>query len=182
MIESAVAERYARAVFELAVEAGQLKGVTDELQALANVYASSTDLQRVLENPLVDQAQREAILRDLSARLSLSPVAVNTVRLLVARRRVRALPEIAKRLVGLADEKAGLLRATVTSAIPLSETYYQNLASELEKLTGKKILLERKQDPSLIAGVVTRVGDNTIDGSLRGQLSALERKLLEPTY
>jgi F-type H+-transporting ATPase subunit delta len=179
MIDPAVAERYGRAIFELAHEAGQLKPITDQLHALATVYAESPELQRVLEDPLVQQEQRDAILSDLSARLSLSPLALNAVRLLVLRRRVRALPEIARRLAGLADEKAGVLRATVTSAIPLSETYYQNLASELEKVTGKKILLERKQDPSLIAGVVTRIGDNTIDGSVRGHLAALERRLLQ---
>lgn len=179
MIDSAVAERYGRAIFELAHEAGQLKPVTDQLQALASLYADSPELQRVLEDPLVQTGQRDAILSDVAGRLSLSPLAVNAVRLLVMRRRVRALPEIARRLAGLSDEKAGVLRATVTSAIPLSETYYQNLASELEKVTGKKILLERKQDPSLIAGVVTRIGDNTIDGSVRGHLAALERRLLQ---
>ena len=179
MIDSAVSERYARAIFELAVEAGELKMVTDQLQALADVYTQSPDLQRALENPVVTQAQRDAILTELAARLSLSQLSVNAVRLLVARRRLRALPEIARSLAGLADERAGILRATVTSAVPLSESYYQNLATELEKATGKKILLERKQDPGLIAGVVTRLGDNTIDGSLRGQMAALERQLLQ---
>jgi len=81
-------------------------------------------------------------------------------------------------LAHLADEKVGVLRATVTSAEPLSEDYYQKLASELEKRTSRKILLERRQDPTLIAGVITRIGDHTIDGSLKGRLAALERQLL----
>lgn len=179
MIDPAVADRYGRAIFELAIEAGQLKAVTEQLQSLADVYSSSEDLQRVLENPLVDQVEREAILNELAARLSLSFLAMNAVRLLVLRRRLRALPDIARRLTSMADERGGIVRATVTSAVPLSETYYQSLAAELEKVTGKKILLERKQDPSLIGGVVTRVGDNTIDGSVRGHLVALERRLLQ---
>jgi F-type H+-transporting ATPase subunit delta len=179
MIDSVVAERYARAIFELAVEAGELKPVTDQLQSLADVYVNSSDLQRALENPVVTQAQRDAILTELAGRLSLSQLSINAVRLLVQRRRLRALPGIARSLAGLADERAGILRATVTSAVPLSESYYQNLAAELEKATGKKVLLERKQDPGLIAGVVTRLGDNTIDGSLRGQMAALERQLLQ---
>jgi F-type H+-transporting ATPase subunit delta len=179
MIDPAVGERYGRAIFELAVEAGQLKLVTDQLQSLAQAYSSSLELQSVLENPRVEASQREAILAEITQAMGLSQLVVNSVRLLAARRRLRALPDIARRLAGLADEKAGIVRATVTSAIPLSETYYQNLASELEKVTGKKILLERKQDPTLIAGVVTRLGDNTIDGSVRGHLAALERKLLQ---
>ena len=88
-----------------------------------------------------------------------------------------ALPDIARRLGSLADEKAGVLRASVTSAGQLSESYYEKLKAELEGLTGRKIVLERKQDPSLIAGVVTRIGDNTIDGSVRGKLDQLERQL-----
>jgi F-type H+-transporting ATPase subunit delta len=179
VIDAAVAERYGRAIFELASEAGELKPVTEQLQSLADAYTSSPELQRAFENPLVAHGEREAILAELAARLGMSTLAVNSVRLLVARRRVPALPEIARRLSAFADEKAGVMRATVTSAIPLSETYYQNLASELEKVTGKKVLLERRQDPTLIAGVVTRLGDNTIDGSLRGQLAALGRRLLE---
>jgi F-type H+-transporting ATPase subunit delta len=179
MIDQAVGDRYGRAIFELAVEAGQLKAVTDQLLGLASVYLGSADLQRVLEDPLVQGSQRDAILSEISERLGLSQLSANAVRLLVARRRLRALPDIARRLAALSDEKAGIMRATVTSAIPLSETYYQNLASELEKVTGKKVLLERKQDPTLIAGVVTRLGDNTIDGSVRGHLAALERKLLQ---
>ena len=81
-------------------------------------------------------------------------------------------------LTRLADEKAGVLRATVTSARPLSEDYYRSLAAELEKRTSRKILLERREDPTLLAGIVTRIGDHTIDGSVRGRLAALERQLL----
>jgi F-type H+-transporting ATPase subunit delta len=104
---------------------------------------------------------------------------LNSVKLLAARRRLRALPEIARRLGGLADEKAGILRATVTSAVPLPEAFYEKLTSELEAATRRKILLEKLHDPTLIAGVVTRIGDNTIDGSVKGRLAELERRLLE---
>jgi F-type H+-transporting ATPase subunit delta len=88
-----------------------------------------------------------------------------------------ALPEIAERLARLADERRGVVRATVTAAAPLPESFYERLTRELEALTGKNIALERRQDPSLIAGVVTRIGDNTIDGSLRGRLERLGRQL-----
>jgi F-type H+-transporting ATPase subunit delta len=71
-----------------------------------------------------------------------------------------------------------VVRATVTSAAPLSETFYQRLNEQLATMVGKRVVLDRRQDPSLIAGVVTRIGDNTIDGSLRGRLDELERKLL----
>jgi F-type H+-transporting ATPase subunit delta len=179
--QAAIAERYARALFELASEAGQTGPVAEQLRTVSAAYESSPELRAIAENPVVDEAQRDALLKELGARLALSPLVLNTLRLVAQRRRLRALPDIAGEFVRLADEKAGVLRATVTSAKRLPEEYYQRLASELERRTQRKILLERVEDPSLIAGIVTTIGDHTIDGSVRGRLAALERKLLAST-
>ena len=176
---STVAERYALAVFELAVEGGQLAQVTAQVSGLARTYASSDELRGVLDNPLIDDQKRERILTDVSTRLGLSRLAVNTTRLLVRRRRLGLLPEISRALDKLADDKAGVLRATVSSAVPLSESYRHRLASELEQLTKRKVVLEARHDPALIAGIVTRIGDNTIDGSIKGRLEELEQQLLQ---
>lgn len=177
MIDSAVAERYARAIFELGVETGQAT-LTGQIQKFAELYAGSPELRSMLDNPLVEESRREAVLKDLAGRLALGPLAVNALKLLAQRRRLHALPDIARRLGTLADEKAGVLRAVVTSAAPLPDSYYQKLSAELEKASSRKIVIEKRQDPSLIAGVVTRIGDHTIDGSLRGRLEELERQLL----
>ena len=177
-MSSALADRYARAIFELGVESDQLKPLTDQIQRIAEVYADSHDLRVVLESPLVDESKRDAVLKDIASRLELGELATNSLRVLAARRRLRVLPEIARRLASLSDEKAGILRATVTSAVPLSEAHYQALSAELERAMQKKIILDRQHDPSLIAGVVTRIGDKTIDGSLKGRLAELESQLL----
>jgi F-type H+-transporting ATPase subunit delta len=177
MSNAAIADRYARAIFELGDETGQLAQMSEQVQRVASVFESSEELRHALDNPVVDDQKRDALIKDLGTRLGLSQHAQNAIRLLAARRRLRALPEIARALRRLADEKAGVLRATVTSAQPLSEVYYQKLVSELERVTQRKILLEKQQDPSLIAGVVTTIGDHTIDGSLKGRLAALERQL-----
>jgi F-type H+-transporting ATPase subunit delta len=176
--QSTVAERYARAILELGDEAGQLSQTTTQITAVAEAFAESEELRDISANPAVEGSSRDAMLKDLGARLGLGTVAMNAIRLMARRGRLSALPEVAVMLAHLADEKAGVLRATVTSAEPLSEEYYQRLATELEKRTSRKILLERRQDPSLIAGVVTRIGDHTIDGSLKGRLAALEQQLL----
>ncbi len=177
MIDSAVAERYARAISELGVETND-PALTGQIQKFAELYAGSPELKSMLDNPLVEETKREAVLRDLAQRLGLGQMAVNTLRLLAERRRLHALPDISRRLGTLADEKAGVLRAVVTSAAPLPDSYYQKLTAELEKASSRKIVIEKKQDPSLIAGVVTRIGDHTIDGSLKGRLQELERQLL----
>ena len=80
-------------------------------------------------------------------------------------------------MASLADEKAGVVRAVVTSAGPLPESFYERLMKELESATSRKVAIDRQQDPSLIAGVVTRIGDNTIDGSVKGRLAEIERQL-----
>jgi F-type H+-transporting ATPase subunit delta len=173
-----VADRYARAIFELGVEDGSLQPLTDQLQGFAATYAAELELRSVLENPVVPADKRDAVLRQVAASLKLGPLALNAVRYLASRRRLSILPDVAKRLASLADEKAGVARAEVTSAGPLPEAFYSRLAEELGTLVGRKVVLERRQDPNLIAGVVTRIGDNTIDGSLKGRLEELERRLL----
>lgn len=179
MSESAVADRYARAIFEIGVEQNQLDPLSQQIGAIAEAYGASAELRSVLDNPLVPEEQREAVLKELVSRLGLSELASNAVRLLARRRKLRALPDVARRLGTLRDERAGVVRAKVTSAQPLSESFVQQLTQKLEKATGKRIVLERRQDPTLIAGIVTQIGDNTIDGSLKGRLHDLERQLLQ---
>lgn len=174
-----IAERYARALFELGEETNQLEQLTAEIKRFADTYTESGELRAVLDNPLVEPEKREAVLREVAERLGLSTLAVNALRLLAARHRLVAIADIARRLSGLSDERAGVLRATVTSAVPLSELYYNQLLGELERATGRKVVIERHEDPSLIAGIVTRIGDNTIDGSVKGRLAELERRLYQ---
>jgi F-type H+-transporting ATPase subunit delta len=173
------ARRYAKAIFELGVETGQLETLVQQIGAFSQCYAESADLEAVLDNPLVPEEQREAILAELAPRLGLGELTLNAIRLLASRHRLAAVPQIAQRLGVLSDENAGVVRATVTSAVALPDEYYRSLAQELEAALSRKVVIERKQDPTLIAGVVTQIGDNTIDGSVRGRLGELERRLLQ---
>jgi F-type H+-transporting ATPase subunit delta len=178
MSQAPVADRYARAIFELGVETGQLAPITEQVSRFAQVYAKSAELRAVLDNPLVDPEKRAAVLNDVATRLGLVGSALNLIKLLASRKKLRVVPDIARRLDRFSDEKAGVVRASVTSAKPMPEGFYQKLVSELEAATARKIVLERREDPSLIAGFVTRIGDNTIDGSVRGRLDEIERQLV----
>jgi F-type H+-transporting ATPase subunit delta len=177
MSDGEVAERYARAIFELGVDANQVVELSAQIRSFAETYASSRELQAVLDNPMVEAEKRDAMLRDVAALAGLNGVGLNAVRLLAERKRLGSLPEIARRLATLADEKAGVVRATVTSAGPLPDSFYERLTQELESATQRKVTIDRQTDPSLIAGVVTRIGDNTIDGSVKGRLAEIERQL-----
>lgn len=173
-----VAKRYAQAIFELGIESSSVASLTDEVKQMAHVYETSADLRGILDNPLVSEGDRQAVIDELAARMGLSATGKNTLGLLAERRRMPALPAIAKELGRLADERAGILRGTVTSATPLTETYFHKLQREVERLTGKKVLLERHQDPGLIAGLVVRIGDRIIDGSARARLEQVREQLL----
>lgn len=178
MSSEAVARRYARAIFELGKEGGNLPALTREISAFGETYAGSEELRNVLDNPLVPEEQREAVLVEIAGRLGVSPIGNSTLRLLARRRRLAAAPEIARQLARLADEDANLVRATVTSAGPLSESYLSDLKAALEKSTGRKVAIVHQVDPSLIAGVVTKIGDQVIDGSVRARLASFRESLL----
>lgn len=176
---SKVADRYAQAIFDLGQERGQLPQMTREFRSFSDAFMQSESLRATLANPLVTAAQRQSVLVTLAAKLGLSQLTLNAIRVVALRHRLDALDDIAHRLEQLADTQAGIVRATVTSAAALAPDFLAQLTRALETSTGKKVLVESHVDPSLIAGITTRIGDNTIDGSLKGRLSDLQKKLLQ---
>jgi F-type H+-transporting ATPase subunit delta len=180
MSESIVARRYARAVLELGIEQNNLDKLVEEVAGVAEAFSSSPELRNAVENPLVAHEAKKAVMGEILTRAGAGQVTRNLVQLLVDRGRARTLPHLARALRESADAQKGLLRAEVTTAAPLPDDYYGRLQAQLEKLTGKRVVVERRTDPQLIGGVVTRIGDRVIDGSLRTRLQSL-RDALMPT-
>lgn len=178
MIPGVIAKRYATALLELGTESGQLDSLVEELGRAAETYEQSAELRSTFEDPLLTATVKKTIMNDVSDRLGLSQTAKNTLGLLVDRRRIRALPAIAVRLRELADQKRGIVRAEVLTAMPLPEDYFERLQRELERVTGHRIALDRKLDTSLICGVVVRVGDTVYDGSLVARLKQMKESIL----
>ena len=178
MIPGVIAKRYATALLELGSESNQLDGLVDELGRAAEAYEASAELRSAFDDPLVPLAAKKAILDELAQRLGASPTTKNALSLLLERRRIRALPPIATRLKEMADLKRGILRAEVLTAMPLPEEYFVALQAQLERVTGRRIALDRKLDPSLICGVVARVGDTVYDGSLLARLRQIKDSML----
>ncbi len=178
MSESQIATRYAQAIFEIGEESGQLQQLSLELAKVAEHVTGSKALLSALTDPAVTEERRFAILQGLSGPLGLSPVTVSTLKLLVRRRRIGALPEIARAVVTRADEHRGVVRVKVTSARPLSDSYYSRLTAQLESTLNRKIQIEKVLDPHLIAGLTLQIGNNSIDGTVRGRLEKYEHQLL----
>src|SRR5690606_4621805 len=172
-----VAERYARAIFEVGEEAGNLATVAQHFEAFAQAYEGSHALRVALNDPVVDDAARQRVLAAVASRLGLCREAKNAVAVMLQRRRLSELGATARLLTQLSDEQPGVLRAEVTSPSALSDGYARELTSELEKVTGQRVVLVQRTDPTLIAGVVLRIGSQVVDGSLRGRLDEFERRL-----
>ena len=175
----ALARRYARALYELGKQAGQLEAMGKSLAELAAAWNESKDLRDAFANPSVTAEMRRKILDALGQRLGTSQTLKNTMQMLSDRRRLRHLPEIAEAFATLAEQQSGRVRAEVITATQLPESYFAELKKTLEQVTGRQVQLVQRHDPSLIAGVVTRVGDRVYDGSLKNQLAELEDELLD---
>lgn len=178
MSVGAVAERYAQALFELGDESGNLSALTDKLRDFAHTYENSRELRGALTNPVLSVEQRNALVSEVAKKIGVPEMGVRGLQFMAERGRLPALTATVERLTELADEKNGILRASVTTAAPMPDSYYQTLTSQLSAATKKKIVLERSVDEDLVGGAIARVGDMLIDGSVRGKLQKLERDLL----
>ncbi len=178
MTASVIGRRYGRALLELAHEAGQESEVRKGLEELLASWTASPELRGIFENPGVGADQRRAILDAVGAKMSLPTLVTNTLKLLADRRRLRHVPELVEAYLELADADAGGLRAEVTTAGDMPESYFAELQKTLAENLGREVTLVKKQDPALIAGVVTKVGDMVFDGSLRSRLRELEDTML----
>jgi F-type H+-transporting ATPase subunit delta len=178
MTSHAVAQRYAQAIFELGVETQSLASLADEIRVAADAYASSPEMRVLAQSPLIGETERVAAVDEIAQRLGLARLTRNALGVLSEHRRLAAIGAVSQSLAKLADEHAGIVRASVVSAEPLTDALCQRLQREIEQLTGKNVVLERRQDPALLAGIVVRVGDRVIDSSARARLQKLRSQLL----
>ncbi len=170
------ARPYAKAVFELASEAGELQDWNNRLQA-AGVIASDAGMIALFESPSILATQLAEIFLSVYSGVSEAPQASiefkNLIGLLAENGRLASLPAIAVALESLKQEAEGKIEVQVTSARELSDKQQQDIASSLVKKLGKEVSIATTVDESLIAGAIIQAGDMVIDGSARGRLDKL---------
>src|SRR5437899_7322676 len=165
-------EGYAAAIFEVARAEGSLDAVEDELFQFAQALKSSDELRQTLTDQSLPPEKRQAIVEEvLEGRAS--PVTTNLVSFVVANGRAKQLPEIIDRLVERAASEREHVVAEVRSAVPLDDKQRGRLTEALEKATGKQVEVKVVVDPSVLGGLVARVGDTVIDGTIRHRLDQL---------
>lgn len=177
MNASGIARRYAKALFELAVEEGKFEEVGRELAALRAAFESDPDLGTALANPAASREDRKAFAEALIGALKPSPMLANMLRLMADRRRLADLPALERTYRELADQKASRVRARVTTAVPVTEEVASHLVAALQKVTRGNVIIERAVDPAILGGAVAQVGSQVFDGSLRNQIEQLKQQL-----
>jgi F-type H+-transporting ATPase subunit delta len=177
MARKSAARRYAKALFALAREENRVSEVRAEVERLGAAIAASPELRAVLLQPLHPVAERRAVLAAVAERLGASPLLKHFLSFLVDQRRLVDWDAIEAGYGELADAAAGVTKALVRSATPLSDAQRERLQRALERRSGGRVELELEIDPGLVGGAVAQVGDLVYDGSLRTQLRQLRASL-----
>ena len=165
--------RYAEAAFQLATRDGSIETWRRELEQAA--AATDGQLMDVLANPALPLDERLEAANRVFANLG-QPVR-NIIFLLVRRHRIEQLPRVVAEFIRLDERRQGIVHANATSAAPLTDLEVKALTARLEQMTGGRIALETDVDASLLGGLIVRVGDRLIDGSVRGRLERLRNQL-----
>ncbi|MFP6639679.1 MAG: ATP synthase F1 subunit delta [Myxococcota bacterium] len=179
MKSTAAANRYAKALFLLAVEEQCTGRIREELEMLNGLFEESDELRRTVLTPLYPARQRQGVLGVVADRSGLSPLLRNFVFYLIDQRRLLDIQSITAELVRLVEDSEGRTTAQVISASPLDEARQERLRRALSERTGRDVQLECDLDPALIGGAIAKVGDLVFDGSLRTQLDTLRTHLMK---
>ena len=177
-----IAKRYAKALVEIGKEDGKLEKYGQELAAMVALLDQAPELDSVLANPAIDSDSRQKVLGAVLAKAELSPMVNNFLRLLMERKRINEIRNIDLVYSRLTDEVKGITRAEVFSATPLNDEDQTRLKSVLQKMAGTEVQIEVKQEANLIGGVVARIGDLVLDGSVKTQLESLKDSLRRGEY
>jgi len=177
MASGSLARRYAKAVLSLE---GDTSKIATELRTLAKAMADSAELVTALTNPAIRRGDRRKVIDALLQLIAAQPNTKNLVYLLLDGERLSSLPAISRELDAMLEARGGRITAVITSATPLDAAQLSQITVALEKLSGKKVAVTKREDPALLGGVVAKLGDTVYDGSLRTQLRSLRDELTKP--
>jgi len=171
---SGVAARYASALYDLADEKGVVDAIASDLSALQKMIAESDDFRRFLKSPVISRGDQSRGIAAIGEKAQLSPLAQKFLGLLAANRRLFALPGAIVGFRQILAERRGEATAEVTSAAPLTEGQVSALIASLKNSVGRKVDIVSKVDPSILGGLIVKVGSRMVDSSLKSKLQRLK--------
>ena len=174
------ANRYAKALFDVALqEKADLGQIARDLEAVAEMLKTSPDLLLNLHRGSVTDAQRQSLMEAISKSMSLSAPVTKMLVLLARSGKMTLIPELSAAYRERLLAHQNIVRAEVTSAVPLSPEKAKALEASLATVTGKKVEISVNVDPELLGGVVARIGSTVYDGSLKTQLTRMRQELVK---
>lgn len=174
---SQLAKRYAAALFELAKSKGQPDKIAADLEFFAALCRDNKELAQLNISPLISRQTKQAVWAELSAKAGASELTVKFINLLAIRGRLFVLAEASKAFADMLRAERNMVEAFVTSAQPLDVTQTDKITKAIEQASGKSVVLKLDQDPSLLGGMVVRVGSQMVDRSIKGNLDRLKMHL-----
>ncbi len=176
---SGVAERYASALFELAREEKSLSKVEADLNSFQALLDSSPDLQRLIKSPVFSSEEQERAISAIVSKAGIKGLAANFLRVAAANRRLFAVPGMIQAFRQIAAEARGEAEAQVIAAHALTAAQQNELKAALKSVAGKNVSIAVTVDPSLLGGMVVKMGSRQIDTSLKTKLNSLKLALKE---
>ena len=177
MISLTLARKYARAFLEIGLQQGNYEGLGKDLEKMAEVLQGNKELRIILASAAYPVATRKTIARTIGKSLALSKSTVDFIDILIERNRMDHFSEIIKSFETLCDVVAKRVRATLVTALALPSELIGEIKKQLESKTGKEVILSMEEDPSLIGGAQTRIGNTIYDGSLKTRLAYIKENL-----
>ena len=173
-----LAKRYAKAIFSLGKEQGQVEAYAEALNGIAELFKDAElGVEDALTNPLYPVEARQKVMAKIAEAAGADKVMTAFLNLLIEKKRVDVLPEVALAVQEMLDSEENISHGSVTSAIEIDSALLEKIQAALEKITGNKVILETQVDPSIIGGIVAKVGDLVLDGSIRTQLNGLKESI-----
>lgn len=172
-----LARRYAKALFVVGKEENALDDYAETLQSFADLYASTPEVVDGLTNRMYPADVRVKVMADIVESASVSAIMANFLNLLAEKNRAVVLPEIAATFQAMVDEERNICQGLVISAKELQPAMQEKAKETLEKITGKQVVLKTEIDASIIGGIIAKVGDLVLDGSIKTQLEGLKESI-----
>jgi F-type H+-transporting ATPase subunit delta len=176
VLKGAIARRYAEAAFELGEEKQTLDRWLNDLRTIAD-YLGARQLTFILSEPNIQFERKEQVIRDL-LQDKVQKDALGLALLIVERQHVEGVKQVRDEFERLYDNYRGQAHAELTTATPLDDDLREQVKADLQRVTGKRIILHERVDPTILGGAIARVGDTLIDGSVRRKLSLLRQQIL----
>lgn len=171
-----VVNRYATALFEIAKEQGAMTKFKEEALAIVNLLQDTPEYVSLLGHPSVVEANKLEMVQEAFGG-KVADEFVGLIELIIKKSRTEYLVDILMEFIKMAKEAEGILKGMITSAMPLTNKQIAQIETNLEQSTGKTLELEVTVDPSLIGGMIVRIGDKVVDGSIKGQMDTLKSQL-----